>query len=349
MRKTFTLSPRMIRPLLFLTATACLGGAQEFQAVVLEMPNEKADAWVKQVKDEKATPWKSLVNEEGTPLDDKAVKLIARLKVEQGAERSTSQLVKEEVSKTLTRHYGYRVTPGKEGQPPSRNISIYVMPTEDKKAHRHDLWAIDLAASVSGQWTFSARHRKKETSRIVLEKTSEPKEGVKEDHWFSLRLIEAKSTVARRTEKVDKKEFAANPDEFYRTEWRYPTGRWYLVQEDTVAPRQSVIDATSSGLSLGKGERITFSVREMGLESDIDVRRNFEFKGKKSSYLQIGWPYERDERVKEPPFAMQKVLEESKVVFEGGTGSSRDRTSRNSTVMGRTSRKSTVTGEAIAE
>jgi hypothetical protein len=329
----------MIRPLLFFASTACLGGAQEFQAIVLEMPNEKADAWVKQVKEEKTTPWKGLVNEQGTPLDDKAVKLIARLKVAQEKERSASQVVKEEASKTLTRHYGYRVTPGKEGQPPSRNISIFLMPTEDEKAHRLDLWAIDLAASVGGHWTFSARHRKKETSRIVLEKTSEPTEGVKEDRWFSLRLIEAKSTVARRTEKLGRNEFAVNPDEFYRTEWRYPEGRWHLVQEDTVTPRQSVIDAADSGLSIGQGERITFSVREMGIESDIDVRRNFEFKGKKRSYFSTGWPYERDDRVKLPPFAMQKVLAESKVVFKDGTGIN----------MGRASRSSTITGEAIAE
>lgn len=331
----------MIRPLILLAASTCLGLAQEFEVVVLELPNAKADPLVKRIREEKATPWKDLVDKDGTPLDAKAVKLVARLKVEREEERHASTSVKEELSETRVRDYVYGVSASKDDKPSTRNLSISLKAAGSEKAPRLESWMINLAAAPDREWSFSARHRKKDSSRIILERTSEPDEDLrKRPNWYAIRLLEGKSSAGKRPAKIEGKEFPANPDEFYRTEWVYPEGQWYLVQDDTVMPRSSVLDVDAASTSMGEGVRITFSARAAGIEGRIDFRRNFETKGKKTSYIEIGWPYDREDRGQEPPFTMQKVLEEQKLVFGGTNGG---------IVGDRTARKSNVIGEAIAD
>ena len=327
----------MTRILTSLLALASLAGAQEYETVVLELPNAKADELVKQVKEQSTTPWRTLVNDQGTPLDGAGAKLVARLKAD--ADQSARAEVQEKISETRTRHYAYRVSKDKEGKVTDRNVAIFLKPAGDEKAMWLEMWSFGLAAVPGKEWTLTGRHRQKENSRVILERCSAPEEESGKHHWYSLRLTEGKSTVGRRGAKLAGKDFPANPDEFYRVDWCYPArGNWYLVQEDTIRPQRSVVDASQSSLSLGEGVRITFGSRPTGVHADIDLRKDFDFKGKKASYVGVGWPYERDAKGKQPPFTLQKPLEEQKIVFEGGTGTS----------MGQTSRKSTITGEVIA-
>lgn len=326
----------MTRILTCLLALASLAGAQEYETLVLEMPNTKADELVKQVKEQAATPWRTLVNDQGSPLEGAGAKLVARLKAD--VNQSARAEVQEKISDTRTRHYAYRVSKNKDGKVTDRSVAIFLKPAGDEKAMWLEMWSFGLAATPGKEWTFSGRHRQKETSRVILERCSTAEAEPAKHHWYSLRLTEGKSTVGKRGAKLAGKEFPANPDEFYRVDWCYPEGQWYLVQEDTVRPQRSVVDASQSTLSLGEGIRITFGTRATGVNADIDLRKDFDFKGKKASYVGVGWPYERGERGQEPPFTIQKALEEQKIVFEGGSGSS----------MGQNSRKSTITGEVIA-
>lgn len=230
---------------------------QGVEAVVFELPNKLADPLVAKGRDGSPEPWEKVITPEGRVVKEGKAKLIARFFAKDLSNDRADHLVSVDEGANTNRRYYYRVDTV-DGKNPRRMIDIALW-INDAKAPPLEKWHIDLASPLTAEWSFSARHRTADGSRIVLERSPDFAKLEDQDTvtWTALRLLKRDGPVGKRETELVSSSFDEDPDETYRVEWRHRKSDLRLSHEDTIAlsSGRSVIDvdqSTSNHLSTGE-------------------------------------------------------------------------------------------------
>ena len=169
----------------------------------------------------------------------------------------------------------------------------------------------------------------KDKSWIVLEKSAMLAGFEKaESKWAAFRLMERAKPVAKKEQKLAKAEFTADPDEFYRVEWRFRDviddsglthedigergeGKAAILADDALASRYCF-----------PGEKAYFRQTAQGYTSQLSSERLLEAKGSKVRVLK--WEVFRSNR--EPdlgPVAVRRPAEHRITEYKGNLGESK--------------------------
>jgi hypothetical protein len=307
--------------------SASLARAEEIkvEAVVIELPNPMADALAGQGRKGDVEAWKKVVSPDGESLDKQSIKVIARFEVEQFNDGRGQQAVTEEQQGGVVAKYAYRV----EAQAPevsSRRISI----TTTRGETLLGIWSFDLSAPLSAEWNFSARHRTKEKSRIVLEKSPGlaelEKGGTK---WTAARLLLRDSAVNKRETKIDAAAFSDDPDEFYRVEWRHRPGDGRLGHQDNrdLSTGGSVLEVKTKRDYPMHGETTHFFRKSGSLTGMVRTEKDGGGKGSKLKVISTG--YNRSSMEADPlPLAVQRPTEQTETTWKDNLGEGKKQSSK---------------------
>lgn len=188
----------------------------------------------------------------------------------------------------------------------------------------------DLAAPLSAEWNFSARHRTKEGSRIVLEKSAgfaALEEGGA--RWTGARLLERAGPVGKKETQIDATAFTDDPDEFYRVEWRHRKGDVTFGHQDNprVTPGGSVLEVRDETRTFSLGE--TTRIRRHSGMLAVDIRTQKDGGGKGSKVKIISSEYDNGITKGDLlPVAFQRAAEQRETTWKGGLGEGKKQTSK---------------------
>ena len=300
------------------------------EAVVLGLPNAVADPLMEKIRGGEAEPLRDLVSPEGTPGENSGAKLIARFEATEFKDGKATHTVNHDAADNREETFFYQVT-AKDTAASTRMIGISL---RVKGANTPPLknWRIDLLSPMTKEWSFSARHRSKETSRIVLEKASILPDLEKAgSSWLAFRMMERAKPVPKREQKLATRTFAADPDEFYRVEWRFrEASEVRFSHEDTtsMADGKSVIDLDDKKQRYGPaGEKVHFTRKAIGYMFRANSERFLESKGSKTKMMR--WDVSRSNHEPDPfPVAIQRPAKQMVVEYKGNLGESREQPSR---------------------
>ena len=300
------------------------------EAVVLELPNAAADALVEKVRGGETEPLKTLVSPEGTPAENSGAKLIARFKATDFKDGKATHVVNHDVPDNREETFFYQVI-AKDTEASTRMIWISL---RVKGANTPPLknWRIDLLSPLTKEWSFSARHRSKETSRIVVEKASLLPDFEKAgSSWLAFRMMERAKPVAKREQKLTARTFAPDPDEFYRVEWRFREAAEVRFSHDdttSMADGKSVIDLDDKKERYGPaGEKVSFNRKATGYTFRANSERFLESKGSKTKMMI--WDVSRSNHEPDPfPVAIQRPAKQMVVEYKGNLGERREQPSK---------------------
>jgi len=312
--------------LVLLPASIAMAEDIKVEAIVLELPNAMADALANQGRKGDVEVWKKVVSPDGESLDKEKVKVIARFEVEQlDGGRGKQAITHDDEAGGTSTIYSYRV----EAQKPEESTRwISITPYKGKSYVR--IWSFSLSAPLSAEWNFSARHRTKDISRIVLEKSAglaELEEGGSK--WTGARLLERDGPVGKRETKIDTAAFADDPNEFYRVEWRHRKGDVQLDHQDN--PRKSggnsVIEVRDDSRTFALGETTHLNRKSGSLSGRISTEKDGDGKGNKVKI--IATEYNRSGMEADPlPVAFQRPTEQRETTWKGNLGEGKKQSSK---------------------
>lgn len=312
--------------LALLPASIAMADDLKVEALVIELPNAMADALANQGRKGDVEVWKKVVSPDGESLDKEKVKVIARLEVEQlDGGRGQQAITHEEEAGGLSTKYSYRV----EAQKPEESTRSISINTYKGKSYVR-IWSFGLSAPLSAEWNFSARHRSKEISRIVLEKSAGlaalEEGGAK---WTGARLLERDGPVGKRETKIDPAAFTDDPNEFYRVEWRHRKGDVHLSHQDN--PRKtggnSVIEVRDDSRTFALGETTHLHRRSGSLSGRISTEKDGDGKGSKVKI--IATEYSRSNMEADTlPVAFQRATEQRETIWKGNLGEGKKQSSK---------------------
>ncbi|RYD60603.1 MAG: hypothetical protein EOP83_19000 [Verrucomicrobiaceae bacterium] len=309
-----------------LPAAIAMADDLKVEALVIELPNPMADALASQGRRGDMEVWEKVVSPDGESLDKEKVKVIARFEVEQlDGGRGQQAITHDEEAGGISTKYGYRV----EAQKPQESLRSISINTYKGKSYLR-IWSFSLSAPLSAEWNFSARHRTKDISRIVLEKSAGlaalEEGGAK---WTGARLLERDGPIGKRETKIDPAAFADDPNEFYRVEWRHRKGDVLLSHQDN--PRKtggnSVIEVRDDSRTFALGERTHLNRRSGALSGSISTEKDGDGKGSKVKI--IATEYDRSGMEADPlPVAFQRATEQRETVWKGNLGEGKKQSSK---------------------
>jgi hypothetical protein len=300
------------------------------EAVVLDLPNAAADKLVQQGLSGDAEPWKALISPDGSLAQDSGAKLVARFEAIDFKEGKATQTIKHETPDNLIESFFYQVS-AKDTAVSTRMIGVSLRLKEENTFPLKN-WRIELGAPLTKEWSFSARHRSKDSSRIVLEKASVLPDFEKAgSSRLAFRMIERSKPVAKREQKLTTKEFAPDPDEFYRIEWRFRQGaEIHLSHESTVSLDygKTVIDIDKEANRHGPaGERAYFNRKAGGYTSRVSSDRHLGTKGRKTRMLNSDASRSTYE-IDPAPVAIQRPAKQVVQEYKGNVGQGKEQSSR---------------------
>jgi hypothetical protein len=300
------------------------------EAVVLELPNAVADPLMDKIRGGEIAPLKDLVSDDGAPKEESGAKLIARFEAVDFKDGKATHTVNHDAPGNREETFFYQVR-AKDPEASTRMIGISLR-VKKEKTYPLKNWRIDLLSPMTKEWSFSARHRSKETSRIVLEKASILPDFEKAgSSWLAFRMMERAKPAAKREQKLAARTFPADPDEFYRVEWRFRKGtEARFSHEDTtsMASEKSVIDLDDGQQRYGPaGEKVHFSRKSTGYTSRAGSERFLESKGSKTRMLQR--EVFRSNHEPDPfPVAIQRPARQRVVEYKGNLGEGKEQPSK---------------------
>lgn len=310
--------------LALLPASIAMAEDIKVEALVIELPNAMADALANQGRKGDVEVWKKVVSLDGESLDKDKVKVIARFEVDQLNGGQGQQNVTHDDAGISTR-YAYRVMAEKLVES-TRWLCINTA----KNNSNLRIWTFDLAAPLSAEWNFSARHRTKESSRIVLEKSAGlaalEEGGAK---WTGARLLERDGPVGKKKTQIDATVFTEDPDEFYRVEWRHRKGDVTLGHQDN--PRSSlggsVLEVQDETRTFSLGETTHLRRNSGALSGSVRTQKDGEGKGSKVKIITS----EYDNGAMKGdllPAAFQRPTEQRETTWKGSLGEGKKQTSK---------------------
>ncbi|MCW1921454.1 hypothetical protein OKA05_02750 [Luteolibacter arcticus] len=309
--------------------SASLAVAEEIkvEAVVIELPNRMADALASQGRKGDVEAWKKVVSPDGESLDKQNIKVIARFEVEQFNDGRGLQTVTHEEDGGISVNYSYRV----EVKNPEESTRWIGINTVKGKAYL-ETWSFDLSAPLSADWNFSARHRTKEKSRIVLEKSPglaelEEKGDAK---WTAARLLLRDSAVNKRETKIDAAAFLDDPSEFYRVEWRHRPGDGRLAHQDNrdMSTGGSVLEIKEKRDYPMHGERTHFFRKAGALSGMVRSEKDGGGKGSKLKVISIDYDRAPTTEADPLPLAVQRPTEQTETTWKGNLGEGKKQSSK---------------------
>jgi hypothetical protein len=325
----------MIRSLLRIGIAAVLVSAGmaadvKVEAVVLELPNAIADPLMDKIRGGETGPLMELVSPDGTPKENSGAKLIARFEATDFKDGKATHTVNHDAPDNQEETFFYQVA-AKEIAASTRMIGISL---RVKKADTFPLrnWRIDLLSPLTKEWSFSARHRSKDTSRIVLEKaTIVPDFEKTGSSWLAFRMLERAKPVAKREQKLAGRTFTTDPDEFYRVEWRFREGaEARFSHEDTTssASGKTAIDLDEKKERYGPaGEKVHFNRKPIGYMFRASSERFLESKGSKTRMLRR--EVSRSNHEPDPfPVAIQRPAKQRIMEYKGNLGEGKEQPSK---------------------
>jgi len=311
--------------LALLPAAIAMADDLKIEALVIELPNAMADTLAGQGRKGDVEVWKKVVSPDGESLDKEKVKVIARFEVEQLDGGRGQQAVTHEESGDIATTYSYRV----EAQKPEESTRWIGINSAKNKSYLR-IWSIGLAAPLSAEWNFSARHRSKDSSRIVLEKSAglaALEEG--DAKWTGARLLEREALVGKRETKIDATTFVDDPDEFYRVEWRHRKGDAQLTHQDNprMSAGTSVIEVKTEARSLPLGETTRLDRKSGLLSGMVRTERDGEGKGSKVKIISTEY-YRHSSQADTLPSAFQRPTQQTEMTWKDSVGEGKKQSSK---------------------
>ncbi|WP_193211689.1 hypothetical protein [Luteolibacter marinus] len=301
----------------------------KIEAVVLEIPNQHADALVKEGRSGATEPWKKVLSPEGQPLKGTTAKLVSRLEAKDFNDGNANERVAVDEGNGIQRTYYYRVDV-KDATDSRRTIGVTLHRKGSKSLALED-WSIDLAAPLTAEWSFSARHRSSEVSRIVLEKSAvlSTLDGGS-SKWTAMRMLERKRAVGKRVTEIDSTSFQEDPDETYRVEWRHRDGDVGLFHRNS-----RNLDQGGSAIDLGGdnsrsypiGESSHFNRGPKGLTWSIRSGSEGKSSGSKIRILNTAYMCSISE-ADTTPLGVQRPATQSITTWKGSVGDGKEQSSR---------------------
>ena len=190
------------------------------EAVVIDLPNTRADKLVEEGRGGEAKPWAALISPDGSLKGNEDATLVARFEVTRFEGGKGVQDIKHEEEGGLQSNYHYSVD-AKDPALSRRVLILWDGPKADPKKPDHSS-RIQLSSPLTREWTFSARYRTAANSRIILEKASVLPDFEKaSSKWMAFRFLEQEKPVSKRKATLGTRNFAADQDETERVEWRF--------------------------------------------------------------------------------------------------------------------------------
>jgi hypothetical protein len=300
------------------------------EALVLDLPNAAADKLVAEGISGDIAPWKALVGADGSVKEGSGAKVVARFKATDFKEGRGTQQIKHEAPNDLVDSFYYQVD-AKDTEASTRRIVISLRLKQERTFPLKN-WSIGLSSSLTTEWSFSARHRSKESSRIVLEKaTVLPGFEKAESAKLAFRMMERSKVVPKREQKMETAQFTADPDEFYRIEWRFRKGAETQFSHESTTSLdfgKSVIDLNEGASTYGpEGERAYFNRKAGGYTSNVSFERQLDPKGKKTR-LQRSEVSRSNYEIDPAPVAMRRAAKEVVMEYKGRVGEGKEQSSR---------------------